>query len=979
MSDNGEAKVLRIIAKIKKILFFKLMIAGGKQPPELPEPMSEGVRKPEWHLLTVVLPLGILFLLFLNGYSFIRTEMKPENLRAFWALEGIILFDILLFSVLTFIMRKKKLLWNIPAYIGMLIFQILLLVISLNLLDGIRPDGVNQFVFSTGQYTCYIFTFFMSSVIHPVFGISMSIIFRSVIINLVMSVFALIALPALFYLAANIIPSSISSFLSGDGYISKIFIIVIVTGFIVIGAAFLIAVTRTLVSIYKTAEKFKLSKWLIPFFAAFVFPIGGLILNVLIPFPANFQDWRVYALTLVNAFLLLIPPLQSKRLELPLFFARCACYGFTVYFFVVFLPYLPLFIPALLAMGAGFLILAPLILFYVHTRRLVEDFKSLAPCFGRGPVIATVIAGVSVLPLFVTINAFRDRVLLERGLSFVYLSDYDDKSMQNARYATETKDILKRIYDFKQGVDVPYLTMYYQWIAFNNMTLSNTKLNDAYFKLTGGKLKPPLAISRRNVFWSTSPRADTEKRFRGRDIILENIDKKYESLSDGTTKCRLTLKVKNNGFRNAQEAIFDIYMPDWVFVSGNSLKINSAFVPGRIFEKKSAIWIYEKIVNVRKDPSLLYYVMTGHLRLHIFPFSANETRYSQIELLYPSCLSPEIKIAEHVLKLESTGTSTASGAFRLVSPQDNSALPKLARKPVLCFIVDASKASVTRLKNSWDTIVERISGATGIKDVSIIFATAVPETVMKKTNLEDAAFKIPDLKVMPGGFMAERILKTEILRWKAYDGSFPVFAVISGNPELKMADCRFDGFCDSLPETGSFLFFNPSENEIKRFDLDNGKFEKMNTMNFHPVSSHPVMGIVRRDAVSVYSGKPPENSLYAQALQLKEKYSDYCKRPSLSDKLFPEIVAQSKKAGIMSPLTSYIVLERDSQWKKLEAVEKKVLSSNKEFDIEEKVPEPGFILLAAILVIICLISKIFRLDAFIKSSVLSIIFNNGRY
>ena len=150
-----------------------------------------------------------------------------------------------------------------------------------------------------------------------------------------------IGVPLLWYLAIYLVRGI---FHLGDTTLIILFII---------SAAFMfVGLFRLLTRLYHWLERYR---FILILLGALLLPLGGLILNRWIPFPVNFQLVAVYAWTVANGAVLLLDCLPRLRGNRWLWLAQCASFPFTVYFFVVFLPFLAGFLPALIVCGAGFL------------------------------------------------------------------------------------------------------------------------------------------------------------------------------------------------------------------------------------------------------------------------------------------------------------------------------------------------------------------------------------------------------------------------------------------------------------------------------------------------------------------------------------------------------------------------------------------------------------------------------------------------
>ena len=124
-----------------------------------------------------------------------------------------------------------------------------------------------------------------------------------------------------------------------------------------------------------------------------------------------------------------------------------------------------------------------------------------------------------------------------------------------------------------------------------------------------------------------------------------------QKIDGDLVRTRAVLKLKNLG-QDQNEFVTKIRVPEGVFLSGYWLHVGEERVPGRLFEKKTALWVYQNIRDFeRRDPGLVYYVTPTELTLRVFPLASGETRTTEIEFLYPKEWKPRISIGDEVLDL----------------------------------------------------------------------------------------------------------------------------------------------------------------------------------------------------------------------------------------------------------------------------------------------------------------------------------------
>jgi len=92
---------------------------------------------------------------------------------------------------------------------------------------------------------------------------------------------------------------------------------------------------------------------------ALVLPLGRPAPHRSIPFPEDFQAWEVTRWSSPTRRSWGSRHSSTRAGHGLSFYLLCATFPFSLYFFIVFLPYTPLSILAVIVMGAGFLVLTP--------------------------------------------------------------------------------------------------------------------------------------------------------------------------------------------------------------------------------------------------------------------------------------------------------------------------------------------------------------------------------------------------------------------------------------------------------------------------------------------------------------------------------------------------------------------------------------------------------------------------------------------
>jgi hypothetical protein len=435
---------------------------------------------------------------------------------------------------------------------------------------------------------------------------------------------------------------------------------------------------------------------------ALVFPIAGLLLNRLIPFPSDFQNPWPYVFTIINACALMMPVTGYVWIDSVTRLMRWVMMPFTFYFFIVFLPFMPFALFAILGMGTGFLILAPTLLLVVHGQQLkrdVEDAKMKGTSL-RGFYLCAV-AALLILPASFVLNAEYDRLILHQTLDYYYSRDdaTDSRSPVSPR---DVKRILKNVRAFKDGAEIPYLTNWYNWRVFDNLLLQDEKYKDLWRAYVDDN--PPDKQEEgmfRNIFGSMfggrtrSPgsRDGWEPRRVSRNVELTDVQTSSVTTNNEThVALKLSITSRDNSWQSEYESL--IQLPASAWVSGLKLKIGTNWVDGRIVERKAAEWVYRQIRDERRDPAFLRYEGENLLKLSVFPVLAKETREVELTVVFPTGFADALYIGSRRVELSSDGIvnqlAYASGVL-VASKRSNQLQTPVWKEDGAYVILDCSK------------------------------------------------------------------------------------------------------------------------------------------------------------------------------------------------------------------------------------------------------------------------------------------------
>jgi hypothetical protein len=394
----------------------------AKQAPLLPSVLTGASA----YLWLWILPIGLLLLLNLQGYWLIEGNMN-ENQHALALWLGIHnAINLSLGIALIYIARTR---WYItlpdPAWALVAIgAQVGFLWHATAICGDLLPRSVTLWIYPESRFFYNHYAFCMLPLFWGIIRIACGnarFLSKSIGKNLVAAVLA----PVVLFIGLQVLDA-----IDAWRFNSNIGGILIVSCVVMLSVFMFIALVRGLMLIFKNLSRWGNKQQSIAIgIVALAMPIGGLLLNRSIPFPVNFQAWEVYALVVLNTLFLLWAVYQSKSHPRFSFWLLCASFPFTLYFFVVFLPYTPLSILGVIAMGAGFLVLTPTFLFTLHLYQLIHARRlAAANGHGRGILIGGLIAFL-LLPGFFTLRATLDKSALNLALDLVYTPNYETESI----------------------------------------------------------------------------------------------------------------------------------------------------------------------------------------------------------------------------------------------------------------------------------------------------------------------------------------------------------------------------------------------------------------------------------------------------------------------------------------------------------------------------------------------------------------------
>ncbi len=912
---------------------------------------------PKWIFIINTLPIILLFFLFYGQYNIIKSLLEPENIRVWTIFTGVLaVLTIINFVYAIFLILKNKQVSIFYGFIALLTY-IPFIYIYGQYAREIIPWSIPRWMIS-GEMILYIGTFLMPTLIYSLFVLAIHFTSKIQEQKAWKSLALAVVIPIFWYLFSQIIlPLWKPLNYKFRHHVMMIFVIIgtLIFLFFLIRAIYIIVSKKS-----QTWKKYELA-WKIPI--TIILPLIGLAVNNGLLFNkfsiseagifGNFTSIWYYLLAIFNGVLLCLPNIKNKSYRIILFFGRVVTFSYTFYFFMVFLPFLPLSVVAIIAFGIGFLMLSPLLLFVIHINELSKDFKYLKSHLSINYIRLIAFIGITIIPLFITLLYQNDRRVLNKTLDYVYtpnyLKDYDidTKSLQ------KTLNVIKLNKDKRRnnsggifGTQTPYLSTFFKWIVLDNLTLSDKKINTI-----------------EKIFFDEKPINLRSENIRNKTTKITNISTK--STYDETQKAWKTwidLEITNNSDTSRfVEYVTTIDLPIGSFISDYYLYVGDRKEMGILAEKKSAMWVFNQIRNTNRDPGILYYLTGNKVAFRVFPFAKNEVRKTGIEILHKEPMElfldgNLIKLGDNSKIIENEIIETDNVIY--VSAKRKEALKRVKRKPYFHFLVDVSnnkKELISDYKRSIHKVLNKHKFQS--ENAKISFVNSYTKTIdfnNWEQEIEKQTFK--------GSFFLDRaIKKTLINSYKVK--TYPILIVLTDSIQKAILKNDFADFKNTFPETDVFYnlhktgmidahsLLSHSKNTITKntkIDLENTVLEYTYREKIHYLSNNNKPSVLlKKDNFTTFEHEIKENN-WSSALAMQGMWNSQILHPETSHKGWLQLVKYSFMSKIMSPVTSFIVVENEAQKAMLKKKQEQVLKANKSLDVGEdtqRMSEPSTIIL----------------------------------
>ncbi|MFK7950944.1 MAG: MSEP-CTERM sorting domain-containing protein [Saprospiraceae bacterium] len=931
---------------------------------------------PKWLFLINTLPITIYLILSGFEFSVVHSLLEAEDLITWGIYAGIL--AIVAGGILWYTFQLTYKNKEVSAKYAMTVLAIFVpyVVTHLFYFEEVLWGIPNWMI--APDFSIYVVTFLMPTIIHALFVLVQKLSIETFDEGW-KNLLAAAAIPFLIYLFIQIV---LPFWDLGGGDAEAIFSLLI---FSFVALLFLFFVIRgAYFMISKRGEMHQGWKLFWRVCIAIVCPIAGLMLNqgFIDGFRVssgtgvfgNFGNSWVYVMAVINGILVCLPELENPKYRLAVFGGRAIGFSYVTYFFLVFLPFLPLSVVGVIAFGLGFLMLTPLLLFIMQSRFLSTDFKYLKSFYSKDILRVLAVVGFLIIPTIITISYLNDKKVLNETLDYLYYPDYskdydlNKKSINRILTNIKAHDRNSRGFIMENPHHTPFLSRFYTHLVLDNMTLSGNKIRKIEAVVNRGGARMQIDRNRNDTM-----------------IHITNID--VESTYDSEQKAWRTwvnFEMTNQDTLTGQreyDTTFDL--PAGCYISDYYLDIEDRREHGILAEKRAAIWVYQQITRVtRRDPGLLNYVGADKVRFRVFPFIKEEVRTTGIEFLHkePTIISIddfEIQLGNYSKQEQLTTVTDLTEKVQYISAFAKSKLEKVERQPYYHFIIDASSGQKYNIdrnaqKLSEFIVQQNIDLAKAEFNFTNTYSTIFTQKDFKTNGKNDwqTAYKNQSFE---GGFFVERAIEKALLN--AYNNrknEFPIIVVVSESTyHLMIMTKEFSNWKMMYPELSEFYFLSDEDKLVNHSLIDNPiqpidtfqinqpliKHSLINrslttidsvtalaiqkTILAYPNAKNPVAylldngqaSIVMKSTKMELDFKTMEKNNWKSALTMHGSWLSQNLHPETAETAYYELVRASFKSNVLTPTTSFLALENDAQKAMLRKKQKEALLGNKALDI----------------------------------------------
>ncbi|OON67239.1 MSEP-CTERM sorting domain-containing protein [Hymenobacter sp. CRA2] len=908
---------------------------------------------PKWLFVLNSLPLLALLLLLGGEFRVIHSLLPPASLLAWkWLWVALISLAAMHAGYAAWCLWRRQ-----PLSV---LYAVAALVLNLGFMCGYLVAGASELfppevpTWMVGSETwLYACTFLMPTVAHA----ALVLIIRSVPTDRPASAWPNFVVAPLVPVGLGVLMSPVSWWDPSTPFGRAVESVLLATGFILGTLLFLLAIARGLyIIVSRKSGLWPHYRVVWTALIAGVLPLAGLALNNGLfqklgggnsGIFGDFHSPWFYILAVLNAVLLCLPTPAGRWTRLALLAARSVTLTYTLYFFLVFLPWLPLSVVALLLFATGLLMLAPLLLL-VHLAQLGRDLDALRGTFAPRTLAAVVGAGLLVLPLALTAEYWHYRRTLHAALDYVYAPDFRREYHLDADALARTLEIVQqhKVPDVEFATKgQPYLSRYFNWLVLDNLTLSDDKLNRLQRIFTGEgtaeNLEAEPVAQQRPQLTRLSHRSTYDAR-QGHWVSWVDLE--------------LTCPDSTQWGQQLEYAT-EFTVPPGCWVQDYYLDIAGKREHGVLAEKKAAAWVYAQSLNTRRDPGILHYLTGNRLGLRVFPFAPREVRRTGICFVHkePVYLRFDFQLVHlgDATQQPAVGeVSTPGQEVMYVSHAAKQRLPLAHRRPYYHFLLDVSAGQQAHKAALAAQVQAQLQRRPLPEPPRFTLVNTYPRSLPAGADWQQQFRQEPNAGGLYLAGTVRRILAHE---QEHPADTYPVLVLVTADASRAVLDADFADLASAYPESPAYYILGPS-GEPEAYALDMASFQRWLAdplpgtaarVRAWPAAGKPRAYLLDDGQASIVLNQPRLAMPAADALPaspwltglLLEGYRQHqALRPAEAEAARLPAVRASFRAGILTPLTSYLSLENDAQRAALRRKQEQVLSAHAALDAGEETP-----------------------------------------
>ena len=375
-------------------------------------------------------------------------------------------------------------------------------------------------------------------------------------------------------------------------------------------------------------------------------------------------------------------------------------------------------------------------------------------------------------------------------------------------------------------------------------------------------------------------------------------------------------------------------LPAGAYIRDYYLEVSGTRKAGILADRRAAMFLYNKIVNTRKDPGLLHYIGRNTLELRVFPFGPGQVRKTGFEVIHYEPF--DLELDDKTVSLNAGGeagqpdTQTRQdqedrslafeGGLLLPSAFKEELQPAAGRQPRYYFVLDSSKSSNVEWLISQ---VEAYADANHITKAEVLFV-----------NSQVRFYTLEDMReaeyVGNYGYNLNLAIRTILDRVDGKD-SFPVILAVSDNMPAAILPKDIFPLASRYPESRYYYALNHDltltpysfDDNLPGSPVEKPILQKALDYNGHYVADNGESELLfTEDPPDRFTktGNPLKDALLLDAMQNKA-YLDGSFDTA-------ELVRASFRFGILAPQTAFLVVETSAQERELLDIQEQVLNNN---------------------------------------------------